>query len=292
MPEYCNGTSPSCPADSLVAAGTICRDGDGLCNPAEQCTGDSGLCPGDITFLPNPETCNLPPLGICRTAGFWGTHGGTEKTGKNAAINITQAVIDFAVQNSGPLQICGEKIINTAVNDAASALEAVCVAVQGDQRLQLARQLTAASLNCSVSGFFNCAGSALFQDVFNFCNTTCTGSTSAAEISACTNALDCLNNGGTLLAGGFCKTGTCSDNPNAACNAGDLSNCGAGASCVPDVQTCHDQPLCLEVGGVPVGPCFNETGPAGSTNACNTASKTACTVIMPGEAACGTDSKP
>ncbi len=152
LPEVCNGSAVTCPADSYAAAGTLCRDGDGLCNPAEMCTGSNGFCPGDITFVPNPDTCNISGLGVCRTAGFWGTHAGSEK-GKS--INITQMVIDFAhysLYPTGPLNVCGEKIINTKLNDAASALEGLCVAVKGNQELQLARQLTAAALNCAISG--------------------------------------------------------------------------------------------------------------------------------------------
>jgi len=295
LPEYCNGAGATCPADSYVAAGTQCRDGDGLCNPAEMCTGTSGFCPGDITFLPNPDTCTLSGVGVCRTAGFWGTHGGTEK---QKSINITQMVIDFSLYNlypTGPLNVCGEKITTTKLNDAASALEALCVAVQGNQELQLARQLTAAALNCAVSGYQNCVGYPKYEYLFSECNTLCDPKSAydpLVDVGYCINSLDCVNNGGTVLEGGYCKTGTCSDNPNNPCNSGDMSFCGKDAICVADVQTCHDQPLCLHVDGKPVpgAPCFNETGPAGSTNACNTANKNACTVIGPGEDSCKNDS--
>jgi len=288
LPEYCTGTSAACPADSFVAAGTQCRDGDGLCNPAEFCTGASGFCPGDITFAPNPDTCTLSGLGVCRTAGFWGTHGGTEK---QKSINITQAVIDFALYNlapTGPLYICGEKITTTKVYDAASALEALCVPVQGNQQLQLARQLTAAALNCAISGYYNCVGYPKYEYLFSECNTWCDPNTLDAQtvnIGYCIESLDCLNNGGTVLEGGYCKTGTCSDDPNKPCNGGDVSFCGPGAICVADVETCHDQPMCLSVGGQPIPgtPCFPETGPAGSSNACQEANKSACTIIGPNE---------
>lgn len=288
LQEVCDGSGVTCPADSYAAAGTQCRDGDGVCNPAEMCTGTNGFCPGDITFVPNPDTCNISGLGVCRTAGFWGTHAGEEK-GKS--INITQMVIDFALYGlypTGPLNVCGEKIINTKLNDAASALEGLCVAVQGNQELQLARQLTAAALNCAISGYHNCVGYPQYEDLFSECNTVCDANaayTPPIDIGYCINSLDCLNNGGTVLEGGYCKTGTCSDNPNMPCTSGDLSFCGKDAICVADVQTCHDQPLCLHVDGKPVPgtPCFPETGPAGSAKLCNDANKSACTIIGPGE---------
>lgn len=295
--EVCDGVSVACPADSLVAAGTQCRDGDGLCNPAEMCTGTSGFCPGDITFQPNGDTCTLSGLGICRTAGFWGTHGGTEK---QKSINITQMVIDFALYNlapTGPLNICGEKISTTKLNDAASAIEALCVPVKGDQELQLARQLTAAALNCAISGYHNCVGYPQYEYLYSECNILCDPNAAyqpPVDVGYCINSLDCLNNGGTILEGGYCKTGTCSDNPNMPCNGGDLSFCGTDAICVPDVQTCHDQPLCLHVNGQPVPgtPCFPETGPAGSAKMCNDANKNKCTIIGPGEYDCKVDSAP
>jgi|GEM_PF-2872935 len=306
LPEYCNGLGIACPADSFVAAGTQCRDGDGVCNPAEMCTGTSGFCPGDITFVPNPDSCNLAGLGVCRTAGFWGTHGGTEK---NKSINITQAVIDFHLNGmaAGPLNVCGEQINNTIVNNAASALEALCVSVQGDQRLQLARQLTAAALNCSVSGYQNCEGYPKYEGLFAECNRLCAETDTAQQtITYCISAIDCLNNGGTyyhagtvlpdgrtISAAGYCKTGTCSNEPNTPCNTGDTSLCGSStATCTPDRETCHDQPLCLHIDGKPIdgAPCFSETGPAGSTNACNNAHKNNCTVIGAGETYCRNDS--
>jgi hypothetical protein len=309
VPEYCNGLGVACPADSFAVAGTLCRNGDDLCNPAELCTGNSVFCPGDITFVPNPDTCALSGAGVCRTAGFWGTHAGTEKEkgDKKSSINITQEVIDFhrVGMMAGPLQVCGENIISTKVDDAASALEAVCVSVQGNQRLQLARQLTAAALNCAVSGYQNCENYPRYEGLFAQCNAVCADATQSAAINYCINAVDCLNNGGTFYhagtvlsngktvpAAGFCKTGTCTDYPDMPCNGGDLRFCGVGASCTPDLQNCHDQELCLYIEGerIPGTPCYSETGPAGSTNACNTANKNDCTVIGPGELSCKNDS--
>jgi hypothetical protein len=91
-----------------------------------------------------PTATATPGNEICRTAGFWAEHGGSEK---GCSQNITQTVIDAA----GPLAVCGESISTTGIDDAASALEAMCVRVRGEQRLQLARQLTAAALNCVVT---------------------------------------------------------------------------------------------------------------------------------------------
>ena len=79
----------------------------------------------------------------------------------------------------GSLQICGECINSTVpINNAASAIEAMCVSPQGDQRLQLVRQLTAGALNCIVSGGgADCSGTSVDQ-LFADCNAACIGNTS------------------------------------------------------------------------------------------------------------------
>jgi hypothetical protein len=43
----CDGTSATCPADTLSSAGTVCRGSAGICDPQEVCTGSSPACPTD-----------------------------------------------------------------------------------------------------------------------------------------------------------------------------------------------------------------------------------------------------
>jgi len=82
---------------------------------------------------------------FCRTPGFWGLHADDSK---RRAHNLTQIVMDYVPG----LVICGEVVNNTDVPSNESAIEAMCVSPQGDLKLQLARHLTAAALNCVVSG--------------------------------------------------------------------------------------------------------------------------------------------
>ena len=121
----CVGDSASC----LQPDSTPCPDTDNIACSTPGC--DAGVC--NQNHIP----C---PTGICRTPGFWATHAGTEKGARSQ--NITLAVIQSTPTQS--LNICGECIKNTVLNDAASAEEAMCVSPRGDQILQLARQLTAA----------------------------------------------------------------------------------------------------------------------------------------------------
>jgi hypothetical protein len=45
--EVCDGTSETCPSDTLVTAGTVCRTATDECDVAESCTGSSAACPDD-----------------------------------------------------------------------------------------------------------------------------------------------------------------------------------------------------------------------------------------------------
>jgi cysteine-rich repeat protein len=264
------------PGSPAGGNGNTCRDnctvcGDGHVDAGEQCDDgnnvDTDSCRNDCTPTQSEA--------ICRTPGFWGTQAGVEKTRSQ---NVTEAVIDCADGNCADhtvndyLLICGEKIGNpdsnpadgtTDWNDASSSTEALCVRVQGASILQLARQLTAGALNCIMSnGDEACASTPSYATVFATCNATCTDpAATKAQITACIGELDCLNNGGTFD-GGLCTPG------------------GPG--------NCHERLLnnnALDLH-------FEPPGPAGSSDACNAATDSKCTVVGPGEAQCGTDSLP
>lgn len=207
------------------------------------------------TRTPTPTVTATAGLERCRTPGFWGTHAcpcsGTP-TGapapsqfceKNGAVNYTQTVIDAA---GGCLEICGEKISNTCLDSADSAVEAMCVEVAGVSARQLARQLMAAALNCVVSGGgATCSGISI-ASVFNDCQLVCesNGTQGSRSIGDCIDAIDAFNNG----------LGT-------GCH--DRSLCNPE---VPGLQAiCNDQP----------------PNPAGSSGECNAAKGESndCTVI-------------
>jgi hypothetical protein len=239
-----------------------CDDGD-ICTD-DSCDPLTGLCVNE-TADPLPPEC----LGveICRTPGFWNTHGGIEKGARST--NITQAVIDSA----GGLDVCGTLITNTAVGNSASAIEAMCVSVKGDLNRQLVRQLTAAALNCEISGGpaggCNTEHATLIAD----CNLTCADGSGGRSVNECIDEIDCFNNGGNW------DNGMCGYIPGECDVSGDYCDentacTGLGdTECVPTV-TCHDLDLCPDADdGVIDGSdfCFEPPGPAGSTGACKTA---------------------
>jgi hypothetical protein len=230
--------------------------------------------------------------GTCRTPGFWGTHARANPD-KPGSQNITQAVINAG---GGSLLVCGECINATVpVNNAASAVEAMCVSPSGAIVLQNARQLTAMALNCIVSGFGDdCSGDASLAALFSDCNNACLGAGSTRTNTQCRNEIDCFNNGGQYNSGtGFCRTGTCANG--VACNEG--RPCADLSACTPLPGNCHDRPLVNDALGLD----FSPPGPAGSSADCNAATGNSCAILPlscgatrlgAGEACCATDSCP
>jgi hypothetical protein len=65
MPETCDGTSVTCPADTVKASGTECRAAAaGGCDAAETCDGTSVTCPADTVKASGTE-CRAAAAGGC-----------------------------------------------------------------------------------------------------------------------------------------------------------------------------------------------------------------------------------
>ena len=193
---------------------------------------------------------------------------------KKDSFNITQAVIDAAPAG---IMVCGEVVDNTSLLVSGSAIEAICVHPSGELLHQLARQLTAAALNCVVSGSgMDCDGTSI-ESMFNYCNDICITSVDQVEISNCEQEIDCWNNGGDMLENGMCQLGIC-DETGEAC--GEDEDCGynqAGMelTCIPFTDTCYYRELVNE----DLGLFFEPPGPAGSSKACTSAIKNDCTLL-------------
>ena len=278
-----SATIDVCTDDACVPATGNCSNTPKppeFCDDNDDCTED--ICDPEDGCTHNPFV--IPPAGcgdvICRTPGFWATHAGVEKSPGNGrpSVNITEAVLDCADGNCADhtandfVLICGERIDSpdtdpadgtTDADDAASSTEAMCVDVKGDSRLQLARQLTAAALNCLISGGGgDCAGTGTYAQVFGDCNEACEDPASAnSEITACIAEIDCLNNGNSF--------------ENGLCTAGGPNSC-------------HERILVNETLGLD----FDPPGSAGSSNACQAAKRTSSAVVGDREDDCDHDSLP
>ena len=290
-----------CPPGAFFCADNTCSEALDKCVQTDK---SATVCPDTLCQIcdetanacadkdPLPAEC-LPGVATCRTPGFWGTHAGVEK---NASVNITQQVITDC---GGCLSICGESVTNTDLQNASSAVEAICVSVAADIRLQLARQLTAASLNCCVSGAgSDCAGlpspneQPSWYEVFAFCNDACAdGITEDTQV--CIDALDCLNNGGNIVgvvdSKVQCQTGTCQPALDGPISCGEnLPACPTETACEDLTNTCHtavlgicaDGSICTTANTTLVAndkPICNsddsvcKPGSAGSSNECNLA---------------------
>ena len=237
------------------ATGCVNTPGALNCDDNDPCTEDSCDPATGCQHVDNGQ-CNL----ICRTPGFWGTHADTDPA-KACSQDITGAVIALA---GGSISVCGECISNSNLgetlgpNDAASAEEALCVRVQGQSQRQLARQLTAAALNCiiSASSSATCAQTSVID--WATCNAVCQGTSTAKTVGECIDEIDAFNNG-----------------------------IGTG---------CHDRDLPLDT-IFPAGTRCTRNGqlvqgPAGSNDECNRANDSACTIIQPNESRCASDSCP
>jgi len=299
--ESCDGVNNTCQADAFKTSSFECRALAGVCDVAENCTGSSAACPpdqfahgiscndGDICTKndacdgsgPGNEACKggAPACDlVCRGAGFWGTHAGTEKAGST---NITQAVI---TEEGGSLLVCGQTINTTVVPDNNSAVEALCVSPQGSSRLQLARQLTAAALNCTMTNCDPACGVAFYGDpdhggvdigaLVSQCDSTCLANTDGAAIQRCITRLSCFNTGGIPLATGFCQTGTCAD--------GSPCNGTTACTCTPLSANCATRPLV----NTSCSLSFLSTDPSGSSKACNKANNNTCTIFTATSPSC------
>ena len=269
-------------------AGETCDDGNGI-------NGDG--CENDCTVLISEA--------ICRTPGFWGTHGGTEKSKQNAP-NITQAVLDAA----GGITVCGQDVDSTDPIPSLgleSAIQGLCVSVKGVSQRQLYRQLVAARLNCIVSNGDGNNCDALVPFDLAGCDAACVAGDGADPdvVQGCIDQIDCWNNGGLYLADSNCDEtghGTGCNEPlceDAVCAfdsyccdvvwdgicaaeaadpliVGDACNLGSDI-CVgnlPD-DDCHERDLCDSLNP---DLCFDPPGPASSSKMCKRANNDDCTI--------------
>ena len=88
------------------------------------------------------------------------------------------------------MTVCGVTLTNTAAGNHCSAEEALCVSVRGQQVLQLARQLTAARLNCKID---TCPSPILM--LLDNCDTACINNNNATDVGQCIEQIDAFNNG-------------------------------------------------------------------------------------------------
>lgn len=308
-----NGTA--CTTDNNPCTNDVCTDNacthpnntvpcdDGLfCTMSDTCTG--GACNGLPMNCSDNQDCSVDSCNedtnacesiacepeapgdemICRSPGYWSTHGGFESKSGKTTINVTQELLDAV----GPIEVCGQTLTSTSNSGSpyldglglSSTLEALCSRTQGVKERQLYRQLVAAALNCAVSGMVNDCDLALddlVEVTFTECSNLCEGSGAldGPTVGECIEALDTFNNGGQVI-DGTSSFGTCESQPEIRCG-GDSGTCpdfnALPQACVPFETSCHSDALCNEE----IGFCPLKT-PASSSGACYEAKFNDCTI--------------
>ena len=279
MAELCDGEG-NCPADGFEPFGTSCEDDGNVCtddacdadghcehtpntascSDGEACTSGDQCVAGEC--MPGNASCDT----LCRTPGFWGARGGSERGGQN----ITEEVISLA---GGALNVCGQIITQAEeIGSLDSALEGLCVSVRREPQRQLYRQLVAFYLNCVISGAATDCDALV--PIASECDLLCaTGGSDAVTINECIGQIDCFNNGGEQVDGG-CALGTCELDATEFCGAAHGACSDDESACVSFEGNCHDVPLCPEDGPF----CFEPLGRASSKRACSAARRNPCTI--------------
>jgi hypothetical protein len=261
---------------SVITTATQCADGKCICEDVQGTNTASissavcvntqvNACDQDGSICEDTATVECVSEAICRTPGFWMTHGcGTTGTplygpceGKTGSQNITQQVINAC---GGCLDVCGRDITDTATMSYDSAIEAMC-----DNPGKPIFHLTAMALNCCISGFgSDCSGGdAYLSNLFAEANNSCAMGGSYRK-----DEVDCWNNGGKYD-NGKCWYGTC-EGTDTLCKESTWD-----CNCISFPNNCHEMDLCNE----DMGLCFDEGKPAGSAKACTAAKKNGCNVF-------------
>jgi hypothetical protein len=126
-----------------------------------------------------------------RTLGFYKNHP-----------DITQAILSGA----GGLTVCGHEITDVMIDDAHSAIEALCTEIHGDQQTELLRQLLTAALTMA-------AGGSSFGD-YAACDAVCRDpNASTMALAGCVDDTDAFNQSGDNVTAPFDPPGAAQAGP-------------------------------------------------------------------------------
>ncbi len=223
--ETCNGTSTTCPADTIRPALTVCRPSTGPCDNEERCTGSSGACPTD-SFKPNTFVCRSP-VGVCDVAETC--------TGNSAPCPADAMAAPTVVCRASTAPCDAEETCtgtsNTCPPDQLKATGSVCRAAAGgcdkpetcdgetnacptDALMTAGEVCRAAAGVCDTpetcTGTVDCP-----TDAFLTASTVCRASTGACDEaescsgSAATCPADAAKADGATCSGGQCGGGVC-----------------------------------------------------------------------------------
>ena len=211
---------------SLVNAQEICRTpGFWGTHAGEEKTGSTNISEEvirawlstlnnmDQTTQTEPQKCEFKVDGTVSCEFEPPGPAGSPKACRDAKKNDDTLFNAFPSVGAG-IEICG-RIVEVGPPESDQpppVVEAICVSPSGDSTLQLGRQLTAAALNCILSGGGDdCTGTSddpddphWIEPVFAECNSACVPMAQGEQVNSCIEKLDCFNNGGMWNQDEYC----------------------------------------------------------------------------------------
>ncbi len=195
-PEFCDGASTSCPADSVSGAFVQCRSSAGECDPAENCDGVGVNCPADAK-TPSGTPCTSDG-NVCTVDECDGANDACQHPAGNGGTVCRAAagVCDIAELCDGASPSCPA--------DAVEASSVECRASAGV--CDLAENCDGVGVACpaDAKSTAECRGSAGQCDVAENCNGVSDGCPADAVQP---NGTPCID--GNACTADTCQAGTC-----------------------------------------------------------------------------------
>lgn len=261
--EKCTGSSPSCPANVLVAGGATCRASAGPCDVAEHCSGGSAICPSDalansgsvcraaVSECDVAETCDgLSVECSADVAVAAGTPCGAAPSGdcdmQDTCSGGLGAMATCVASFQPASVVCRSKAGDCDVAETCTGSAPACPA---DQLLAAAIVCREAISDCDASE--TCSGA----------TATCPADVATATDSACSDGSACTVED-SCNGSGTCRAGTavvCDDgNPCTAEVCDPLIGCVS--SNVDDGAVCNDGNACTPTDSCVSGACVGTGG--------------------------------
>jgi hypothetical protein len=284
--ETCTGASAACPADTFVTAGTSCRASAGICDVAEACTGSAAACPAD-TFVAAGTSCRAS-AGICDVAeactGSTAACPADTFVAAGTSCRASAGICDVAEACTGSGAACPTDTF-VAAGTGCRPSAGIC---------DLAESCTGAAAACPVDTLVaagtTCRASAGVCDVAEACTGTAVGCPADSFVAAgtgcrpsagiCDVAESCTGSTAACPADSFVAAGT-------SCRA-SAGVCDVAESCTGSAAACPANAFVTAGVGCAAATCSGTT--ATSASSCNgsVASCPAGTTSSCGDYACAT----
>ncbi len=257
--ETCNGMATTCPADGVANTSTVCRVQNGLCDVAEHCNGTAKTCPND-GFSAMGTVCRAS-AGVCDAAE---TCTGSSATCPNDAFLPSSTVCRAATANGCDVAEHCPGNAAACPMDAFSPMGTVCRAASMGG-CDVAETCSGSSDVCPIDGFMT-AGT-VCRPVADICDQaeSCTGLSGNCPIdtfktgaTVCRTAVDvcdeaetCTGSSAACPMDAFKPAATVCHPQMGACDAEETCT-GTGVACPTDMPKAANTPCRTSMGSCDV----------------------------------------